>query len=563
MALHSGDYIRNLVGHVPSKMLSLRQDEVSVFSRMNVQGRRRVSLPSKLSGITEKDQSEGRDIQESLNKSYSEMKSKLDELEEYNQRLEKQLNDIFSSISATVSKADRNGLGKLKSREGGGAGEEKFSLHKGAAITELPGATELTYDRYHMESKMLDETHSNINHHLGVQSSRKLSQPGTLSKQIIREEEDWEETPNKEQGSSVVLQSSISKSNDNKVECKISNKSSQFTSEIGSYSTKKKSCNHLSPNSQLNEILAKLERTTSTKELKHLKEDELACDNTTDEESDDSDLYEIKKHTFLHLVEDKIKPIVVSKKDLYDEVNKIANKEEPIEASDVCFMTDKNCANKHKEYSRSKEYGRLNKTCGGEENNYRAHRNINELLKYDNTNNNWLYADCQKHTRRISAIDPPPFSTLSEIKEEERTRRLSTGTMHSISNLSLGERKKGNINKNNYLNKSSKHPSNLLTEIKSSSTIATSSYESIGVPEDLLVSPPEYLNFHEESDSVDEFFLFSEEVLNVNFETICEELARFSNDMEILLDISDCNSSYLKAAKASDEWKTLWIYRGM
>merc|ERR1719245_1589046 len=114
-------------------------------------------------------------------------------------------------------------------------------------------------DRYHMESKMLDGTaESNINHHLGVQSSRKLSQPGTLFKQIIREEEDWEETPNKEQGSSVVLQSSISKSNDNKVECKISNKSNHFTSEIGSYSTRKKSA-HLSPNSQLNEILAKLE----------------------------------------------------------------------------------------------------------------------------------------------------------------------------------------------------------------------------------------------------------------------------------------------------------------
>ena len=77
MSLHSADYIRNLVGHVPSKMLSLRQDEVSVFSRMNIQGRRRVSLPSKLSGITEKGSSDGRDIQESLNKSYSEMKNKL------------------------------------------------------------------------------------------------------------------------------------------------------------------------------------------------------------------------------------------------------------------------------------------------------------------------------------------------------------------------------------------------------------------------------------------------------------------------------------------------------
>ena len=87
MSLHSGAYIRDLVGHVPSKMLSLRHDEVSVFNRMNIHGRRRISLPSKLSGITEKENSDGRDTQESLNMSYSKMKNKLDELEEYNQQL--------------------------------------------------------------------------------------------------------------------------------------------------------------------------------------------------------------------------------------------------------------------------------------------------------------------------------------------------------------------------------------------------------------------------------------------------------------------------------------------
>ena len=118
MSLHSGDYIRDLVGHVPSKMLSLRQDEVSVFNRMNIHGRRRISLPTKLSGITEKENSDGRDTQESLNKSYSKMKNKLDELEEYNQQLEKQLNTIFSSISASVQKADRSGnIGRQKTGE--------------------------------------------------------------------------------------------------------------------------------------------------------------------------------------------------------------------------------------------------------------------------------------------------------------------------------------------------------------------------------------------------------------------------------------------------------------
>ena len=97
---------------------------------------------------------------------------------------------------------------------------------------------------------------------------------------------------------------------------------------------------------------------------------------------------------------------------------------------------------------------------------------------------------------------------------------------------------------------------------RSSPVLSVSSCEDVGVSEDLLLSPPEYCTFHEESDSADEFFLFSEDVLNADFETICEELARFSQDMEILLDVSDSNSSYLKAARASDEWKTLWIYRG-
>ena len=76
------------------------------------------------------------------------------------------------------------------------------------------------------------------------------------------------------------------------------------------------------------------------------------------------------------------------------------------------------------------------------------------------------------------------------------------------------------------------------------------------------MSSPEYLNFHDESESVDEFFLFSEDVLNVDFDTVCEELARFSKDMGNILERTKTNFSFLKAAKASNELKTLWIYRG-
>jgi len=541
MSLHSADYIRDLVGHVPSKMLSLRQDEVSVFSRMNIQGRRRISLPSKLSGITEKENSDGRDIQESLNKSYSEMKNKLDELEEYNQMLEKQLSDIFSSISASVSKVDRQGLGRVKGDSGGGdvvrvkggaQAEEKFSPYKGAAMVAQPEAAQQISDRHDKKNNNIQDRSADS------RASMASIQPGRLLDKIILEEEDTE--------SSVCSHSSSSMPEDNLLECKVSRESRQYIPELGKDFRRKNSNKHLE------ELLSKFERT---KELKcRVKGDELSSRTKVDE----SEWYEIKKHTFLHLEEDEIRPIIISKKDSSNEVNRIANKGEPSDPSEVCFMDAKNCSNKHKEYSRSKEYGRFNTTSEYEESNYHGHRNINELVGYDKR-----YEDCHKHKRRISSIDHPPFSTLSEIKEEEKVRRLSTGTMHSISNLSLGEKRKGKRNQNHYINDTPKDSSLLLTDMLSSSTIDTSSCQSFVGSEDLLVSPPEYLNFHEESSSVDEFFLFSEEVLNANFETICEELSIFSNDMEILLDVSDSNSSYLRAAKASDEWKTLWIYRGM
>ena len=61
---------------------------------------------------------------------------------------------------------------------------------------------------------------------------------------------------------------------------------------------------------------------------------------------------------------------------------------------------------------------------------------------------------------------------------------------------------------------------------------------------------------------VDEFFLFPYDVLDADFDMICDELARYSPDIEKCLHRSQ-KLGQLKAAKASDEWNTLWIYRGM
>ena len=68
-----------------------------------------------------------------------------------------------------------------------------------------------------------------------------------------------------------------------------------------------------------------------------------------------------------------------------------------------------------------------------------------------------------------------------------------------------------------------------------------------------------------DAECVDEFFLFPYEVLDADFDTVCLDLARFSADMEQLLarqSQDETASSFLKAAKASDQLKTLWIYRG-
>ena len=58
-----------------------------------------------------------------------------------------------------------------------------------------------------------------------------------------------------------------------------------------------------------------------------------------------------------------------------------------------------------------------------------------------------------------------------------------------------------------------------------------------------------------------DLFQFLLTIIYVDFDTICLELARYSPDIEKCLQKS-IKMGQLKAAKASDEWNTLWIYRG-
>jgi len=406
MSLHSADYVRDLVGHVPDKMLCLRQDEVSVISRMKIQHTRRVSLPSRLSGITEREHSDdgggiqehsdddgekqehsddsgdiqehcddGGDIQESLNKSYIQMKTKLYELEEYNQKLEKQLSEIFSCISASVSKPPAQSVGK--------AGQQgKISPN----TQTLPGATRTSY-------LAQEESHDCLVSPQGIGCC------GEARDEVGKEEYYMKTTV--DSPCFKLFQSLQSNSENFQSEFKTPEKYQESQQEMEMGFKKRRKFRSINLSDLVEESL---ETKSSNEELT----------NNNDDIKDDPDICELKKPTILHLE---------------DEAAKIPRVEE----------------------------------C-----------------------------------------------------EQDRANRIP------------------------------------LTQILSVSTIATSSHESLGISG--------YLSFHEESESVDEFFLFPEDVLNVNFETICEELALFSQDMGILLDLS--NSSYLKAAKASHQGKTLWIYRG-
>ena len=113
------------------------------------------------------------------------------------------------------------------------------------------------------------------------------------------------------------------------------------------------------------------------------------------------------------------------------------------------------------------------------------------------------------------------------------------------------------------------------SSFKSSSTFSPSNISSISS----IDASTDYANTEDELDEltsesfdilpsnddpelVDEFFLFPYDVLDADFDTICVELSRYSPDIELCLQTPE-KIGHLKAAKASDEWNTLWIYRGM
>ena len=122
---------RNSRRHVPSKLLPFRQHSVLGGDNINIaeppfhdgascdlrltdneNESIKVSSDSLMSGHTS-----ARDIEDSLRESYTVMKTKLDEMEEYNRTLELQLGAIFQSINTSVKTKTEPSLTRVTERE--------------------------------------------------------------------------------------------------------------------------------------------------------------------------------------------------------------------------------------------------------------------------------------------------------------------------------------------------------------------------------------------------------------------------------------------------------------
>jgi hypothetical protein len=528
MPLHSSEYIRNLVGQVPSKMLSLRQDEVSVFNRMNIQGRRRISLPSKLSGITEKENSDTSVIENSLNKSYSQMKSKLDELEEYNQNLEKQLNSIFSSISESVNKADKS-------------------------------YNPLIQQMDNLKNIIIEEPHKRILTSSSFPDSNVKSDRNQIDTVREYEQEHKKLIPHLEE------QFLIANTN---------NTEAQKGESQGKNKLFNKCLTEVNTRKQIKNNYEKLKNITEDGEEFNFNSRGIYAFTKSDTNGDK----EVKKHLTLHLEEEMIKPKTYLKPVSYRKTPRSKSTgENPFacSSSNSTELLQMKCKENQKNNSECRTTTsniRFQYQCSQDENerdDEACEVKRNKLISANN-----LLA-VHKGRRRLSSVDHP-FSTFSEAKREEKNRRISTGSYNSPSEYEinlLSDKNKHeryeelNNNDRQYCyGKSHKNQRTVSsvcsTETSSISSLVTIIEDNIEDVKELPLSPPEYLNFHDESESVDEFFLFSEDVLNVDFDSVCEELARFSEDMGKVLESTETNFSFLKAAKASDEWKTLWIYRG-
>jgi len=189
-----------------------------------------------------------------------------------------------------------------------------------------------------------------------------------------------------------------------------------------------------------------------------------------------------------------------------------------------------------------------------------------------------IIEDIQDKNSSDADQDSSSYFTLADLKNCRSARKLSMQISHEILLKSYSRTSETSNHQNfqfvpsifssqstfdpgsSFKSSSSFFPS---SNKSSFSSIYASTTDYFNTDEDTISNTSsQFFADNEEGDLCDEFFLFPYNVLDADFDTICLELARYSPDIENCLQKS-IKMGQLKAAKASDEWNTLWIYRGV
>ena len=139
---------------------------------------------------SERGEGEGGDIEESLRESYLLMKTKLDELEQYNRTLESQLGSIFTSISRTVKKAE-NGADDA----GGSSDRGETDLSKEESQSNWKSVSPSFKSDEDVEPcQVLDQTQHHKNSILHIKQNRRETSSNKENYQNNRKNVDLSET---------------------------------------------------------------------------------------------------------------------------------------------------------------------------------------------------------------------------------------------------------------------------------------------------------------------------------------------------------------------------------
>jgi len=505
-----------------------------------------------LSASGTEDQQKKADIEESLEKSYLLMKTKLDELEQYNKALESHLGSIFSSISQTMDnvRSKPDDLGESSVR----------------------GETELSEEEQQTNWKSVKQI---LRSDEDVESCQVLAQSQLHTEPILHINENCEETSNRKHPggqlrtdgdlSEIIRELRLSDIGDlkralllKKTQRSFSGLSRGAGEEDRPYLDRPRATrnenvpikfqeDHISPgradlnnnNSKSNESEHSqfkssviLERRRSGGRLAVLPPPHPASDKTTSVNLNGNQRFVNSKRYF------------TPTKAIKTERSRSTG-DNPLHFQ---FYPD-HSSNKYQEVWSLRQQ--------------RPEAANNRLLTLENIieNDDHHYGGAGGHReglrdRRFLPLESPSYRTLADIKTC-RSKKYSSKTQ-SIDGFSQVGRKNSFMKAQS--DRSSQPDFHVVTSSSSLSPPSVSSSSSISASTvDYPTTEEESLDKdNDDANLLDEFFLFPYEVLDQNFDDICLELSRFSADIESMR-----QRGQLKAAKASDEWNTLWIYRGV